>query len=291
MLRAWREAFSPMDQAKAAADSIEVIAPRLNRTSSIAEVGYGVEAKPGWTESGIHTVQQLLDVPRRQFRYLTGVGDRIRREIRERAKRLAALRPDLVPGGITEDDGGRATLDRLADQLLPRRPAGDDRPEDRILAYYLGIDDDAAPWSSAGHVAAAVGTSRSAVADALEAARDRWHKSADLNAVRAEIDALVVTAGGVATVDELAVLLLGSRGSVMEDDRERMRRARATIRAAVELEASVTPMRFAAYVEAKPDAAVLVAASSENAEYARRLGRAADKLFSEIPLPSPGPGG
>lgn len=288
MLRAWREAFSPMDRATLAADSIEVIAPRLDRSSRISAVGYGVEARAVLDQMGIHTVHQLLGVPRLQFRYLTGVGDRIRKEIRERAKRLAALRPDLIPGGITEDDGGRATLDRLAEQLLPRRPAGDERPEDRILAYYLGIDDDAPYWPAAGHVAAAIGTSRGAVADTLKAARDRWHKSADLNAVRTEIDALVAGAGGVATVDELAVFLLGSRGSVKEDDSERMRRARATIRAAVELEAAVSPTRFAAYAETGPAAAVLVAATAENAEYARRLGRAADKLVAESPLPSPG---
>jgi serine/threonine protein kinase len=288
MLRAWRHAFSSMDRATITADSIEVIAPRLNRTSSIAELGYGVEARAVLDQMGIHTVHQLLGVPRLQFRYLTGVGDRIRKEIRERAKRLAELRRDLVPGGVTEDDGGRATLDRLAEQLLPRRPAGDDRPEDRILAYYLGIDDDAAPWPNPGHVAAAVGTSRSAVADALKAARERWHKSADLNAVRSEIDTLITGAGGVATVDELAILLLGSRGSVKEDDAERMRRARATIRAAVELEAAVTPTRFAAYADAKAEASVIVAASAENAEYGRRLGRAADKLVAEHPLPTPG---
>jgi serine/threonine protein kinase len=289
MLRAWRAAFSPMDRAAAAADSIEVIAPRLDRTSSIAEVGYGVEARAVLDQMGIHTVYQLLGVPRLQFRYLTGVGDRIRKEIRERAKRLAELRRDLVPGGITEDDGGRATLDRLAEQLLPRRPAGDDRPEDRILAYYLGIDDDAAPWSSAGQVAAAVGTSRSAVAEALEAARTRWHKSADLNAVRGELSTLIERASGIATADELAVQLLGSRGSVREDDKERMRRARATIRAAVELEASVSPTRFASYAEGAPEAsAVLVSASPDNVEYARRLGRGADKLAAETPLPSPG---
>jgi serine/threonine protein kinase len=288
MLRAWREAFSPMDRATAAADSIEVIAPRLDRTSSIAEVGYGVEARAVLDQMGIHTVYQLLGVPRLQFRYLTGVGDRIRKEIRERAKRLAELRRDLVPGGLTEDDGGRASLDRLAEQLLPRRPAGDDRPDDRILAYYLGIDDDAPSWASAGQVAAAVGTSRGAVADALEAARARWHKSADLNAVRGELSTLIETAGGIATVDELAVQLLGSRGSVREDDKERMRRARATIRAAVELEASVTPTLFASYAEARPEAAILVSGSPENAEYARRLGRAVDKLAAETPLPSPG---
>jgi serine/threonine protein kinase len=289
MLRAWREVFSSMDRVAAAADSIEMIAPRLNRTSSIAEVGYGVEARAVLDQMGIHTVYQLLSVPRLQFRYLTGVGDRIRREIRDRAKRLAALRADLVPGGITEENSGRATIDRLAEQLLPRRPAGDDRPEDRILAYYLGIDDDAALWANAGQVAAAVGTSRSALADALEAARTRWHKSADLNAIRSELSTLIEMAGGVGTVNELAVQLLGSRGSVKEDDTERMRRARAIIRAAVELEASVSPARFASYAELRPEAAaVLISVSPENAEYARRLGRAADKLAAETPLPSPG---
>jgi serine/threonine protein kinase len=286
MLRAWREAFSPLDRAASSGDSIEVIARRLDRTSSIAEVGYGVEARAVLDQMGIHTVYQLLGVPRIQSRYLTGVGDRIRREIRERTKRLAQLRPDLVPGGAIEDDGRRATVDRLAEQLLPRRPAGDERPDDRILACYLGIDDDAPTWPSAGEVAAAVGTARSAVAGALEAARHRWHKSADLNAVRVEIDALLTATGGVVSVDELAAQLLASRGSVEDDERQRCRLARATIRAAVELEATVSPTRFAAYeAEGCPP---LVAAFAEAAEYARRLARTADALAAEDPLPSPG---
>ena len=221
-----------------------------------------------------------------KFRCLTGVGDKIRREIRERAKRLSQLRPDLVPGGITEDDGSRASVDRLADQLIARRPAGDERPEDRILAHYLGIESEDAPvWPNAGDVAIAVGTARSGVADAIHAARDRWHKSADLNAVRTDIHGLILAAGGVASVEELAAQLLAARGSVQEDERERTRRASAVLRAAVELEASVSPIRFAAYVESGP---VLLAIAPEFAEYARRLGRAADRLVAEEPLPSPG---
>lgn len=77
--------------------------------------------------------------------YLTGVGDKVRREIRERAKRLAQLRRDLVPGGGTEDEGNRASVDRLTELLIPRRPAGDERQEDRILARYLGIEPEDAP--------------------------------------------------------------------------------------------------------------------------------------------------
>ena len=85
MLRAWRDAFSPLDRAAVRTDSIEVIARRLDRTSRISEVGYGVEALAVLDQMGIHTVYQLLGVPRLKFRYLTGVGDRIRREIREGA--------------------------------------------------------------------------------------------------------------------------------------------------------------------------------------------------------------
>ncbi|MDX8506141.1 BREX system serine/threonine kinase PglW [Mesorhizobium captivum] len=286
MLRVWQEAFSALDRAKSPEDSIELIARRLDRSSNIAEVGYGVEARAVLDQMGIHTVHQLLGVPRLKFRYLTGVGDRIRREIRERAKRLAQLRPDLVPGGTIDDGDGRASVDRLAEQLLPRRPAGDERQEDRILAYYLGIDDDAPAWPSAGDVAVAVGTARSAVADALEAARDRWHKSADLNALRSEIHVLLASAGGVATGDELTAQVLAARGSVEDDERQRSRRARAIVRAAVELEAAVLPVRFAAHAESA--GAVLIAALPEAAEYARRLARRVDALAAEDPLPSPG---
>lgn len=284
MLRAWRQAFEPLDRRADDVDSIEVIARRLDRTSSIAEVGYGVEARAVLDRMGIHTVHQLLGVPRQQFRYLTGVGDRIRREIRERAKRLAQLRPDLIPGGITDDGTGRASVDRLAEQLLPRRPAGDERPEDRILAYYLGIDADAPGWPSAGEVAAAIGTARSAVAGALEAARTRWHKSGDLNAVRGEVHDLLAGFGGAASVDELAARLLATRGSVEDDEGERASRARATIRAAVELEASVSPIRFAAYTDAE-GRPPLLAASPEAAEYARRLARVVDAMAGQDPLP------
>ena len=286
MLRAWRQAFEPMDRAAMPADSIELISRRLTRRSSIAEVGYGVEARDVLDRMGIHTVQQLLDVPRLKFRYLTGVGDRIRKEIRERAKRLAQLRPDLIPGGATNDGQGWASLDRLGEQLLPRRPAGDERPEDRILAAYLGLEpaDAPSPWPSAGDVARAAGVARSAIADTLEAARERWHKSADLNALRTELAGLLTAAAGVATADELAAQILTARGSVEEDEAERIRLARAVVRAAVELEASVLPIRFAAYADGPQ---VLIASRPELAAYANNLGGAADRLAAQDPLPSP----
>jgi serine/threonine protein kinase len=286
MMRAWNNAFAPLDRVPTQAESIEMLARRLHRGSSIAELGYGVEALDVLDRRmRIHTVQELLGVSRLKFRYLTGVGDKVRREIRERAKRLALARPDLIPGG-TDDDGGRASIDRLAEQLIARRPAGDEKPEDVVLERYLGIEPGNAPaWPTAGEVALAVGTARSTVADTLDSARDRWKKSPDLNAVRTEIAELIQASGGVATLDEMAAQLLAARGSVQEETRERNRRATAVLRAAVELEAAKQSTRFAGYAEGGP---VLLAATPELAEYARRLGRAADGLAGQDSLPSPG---
>ena len=98
MLREWRRAFEPLDRGAIAEDSIETIARRLDRRSTIAELGYSVEARDVLDRMGVHTVQQLLAVYRIRFRYLRSVSDKVRREIRERAKRLAEIRPELKPG-------------------------------------------------------------------------------------------------------------------------------------------------------------------------------------------------
>ena len=102
--------------------------------------------------------------------------------------------------------------------------------------------DDAPAWPTAGEVAIAVGTARSGVADALQAARERWHKSADLNAVRTDLrrDDPGRRRRRIGP-RSWRLQLLAARGSTQEDVRERSRRARAVLRAAVELEASVVP--------------------------------------------------
>ena len=290
MLRDWRRAFEPLDRGAIAEDSIETIARRLDRRSTIAELGYSVEARDVLDRMGVHTVQQLLAVDRIRFRYLRSVSDKVRREIRERAKRLAEIRPELLPGGGSDDAQAWASVDRLFELLIPRRPAGDDTPEDRLLEVYLGLEpaDRPASWPVAGDVAREAGVARSKVAEVLGKARDRWHKSRELNELRTELVSLLASAGGVATADELAALLLAARGSVEDSEAYRGRLARAVLRAAIELEASASDRaRFAAYAD-RTDAPILVAQSPELAAYAVAVSAIADRMAHEDPLPSPG---
>ncbi|NCC41656.1 MAG: hypothetical protein EOM21_20020, partial [Gammaproteobacteria bacterium] len=101
MRHAWRRVFDEARRPVTDADELDAIARRATPQTSIAELGYGMEAQNVLDQMGIHRVRDLLAVDRVRFRYLKGVGDKIRREIRTRAKRLAQLRPDLVPGGVT----------------------------------------------------------------------------------------------------------------------------------------------------------------------------------------------
>ena len=288
MLRDWRRAFEPLDRGAIAEDSIETIARRLDRRSTIAELGYSVEARDVLDRMGVHTVQQLLAVDRIRFRYLRSVSDKVRREIRERAKRLAEIRPELKPGGGSEDAQVWASVDRLAEFLIPRRPAGDETAEDRLLELYLGLEpaDGPVSWPAAGDVAREAGVARSAVAAVLSKARDRWHKSRELNELRTELVSLLSSAGGVATADELAALLLAARGSVEDSEIDRRRLASAVLRASSNWKPPPATPRVLLRMPTRPRSWWLSALNWRRMP--SRLGAIADRMALEDPLPSPG---
>jgi hypothetical protein len=100
----------------------------------MAELGYSVEAQNVLEAMAIHNAHELLAVDRVRFRYLRGVGDRIRKEIRLKAKALAAIRPDLVQGRPTlheaDDDSAADWRDQRqrAGGAVAAAPAGRRRP-------------------------------------------------------------------------------------------------------------------------------------------------------------------
>ncbi|WP_029008644.1 BREX system serine/threonine kinase PglW [Azospirillum halopraeferens] len=291
MLRAWRRVFDEAVTTRAEEDGFDAVARRVTATTSIAELGYGVEAQDVLDRMGVHSVRDLLAVPRKNIRLASGVGDRIRKEIRLKAKRLAQLRPELVPGAPATTDpgtaaeGGRLSIDRLAELLVPRRPLGEDTVEDRALVVFLGLEDTDSPsaWPTVGAVASRCGIARTAVATAIGKGRERWHKQPALTVVRDEVRTLLRANGGVMTVAELVPQILAAHGSLL-DDAERRRFAGAVLRAAVDAESALAEPRFQVF---EGEAVPLVAESAELALHARTLGRAADALAGQDPLAPP----
>lgn len=296
MLRAWRAVFERAAQAApvhAPDDTTEALAARLRPDSTVGELEYSPAALDVLSRMGINKVPELLGVDRIKFRYLQGVGDRIRREIRLKAKALAQLRPDLVFGGasLLEQDDAEAGADKtivaineLAEVLLPKRA---EQPEDDALEYYLGLDlplERAGEWPTPGDAAGAGQISREAFATALAKMRERWRKTPAFTELRQQIHSLLEGHGEVMTSRELAEALLALRGCALSDDGERLRQASAVLRAAVEAEAAAESPRFQVYPHS-PDA--LIATHPGWATYAQQLGARADGCAQADPLLTP----
>ncbi len=294
MLRDWRRIFEGGASAsQQSTDPFEAVARLATASTNMAELGYSVEAQNVLEAMAIHNARELLAVDRVRFRYLRNVGDRIRKEIRLKAKALAAIRPDLVQGRPTlheiDDDSataGAISVNELAAQLLPRRPAGDDRVEEAALAIYLGLEEaeGSSLWTPLGVAASALAIDRNELSAALLKARERWLKTPQLTELRKHFESLLSTQGGVMTVPELALALLAMRGCASQDDAERLRLATAVVRACCEAEAHLEHPRFQEF-EHRPWP--LIAVSAELAEYARRLGSSADACAQAEPLLTP----
>ncbi|MBK5914701.1 BREX system serine/threonine kinase PglW [Rhodocyclus purpureus] len=328
MLRDWRRVFEALSTTHpTTARGFEAIAFAANADTTMVELGYSLEARDVLERMGIHNVRELLAVDRIRFRYLRGVGDKIRKEIRLKAKELARLRPDLSQGRGTlhdTEEGGKATdklaisINELARQLLPRRPAGDDRPEEAALAFFLGLDDaegegspagsagstaqprpavptevssavttarrPAGTWPALGEAATAYGLARKELTDTLLKARERWLKNPAFTELRNQLDTLLHGQGQVMTSSEAALALLALRGCAEQRDDERLRLAGAVLRAAIEAESHLEKPRFELFDHA---ATPLVATSAAWADYARQLGAVADTCALSDPLLPP----
>lgn len=295
MLRDWRAIFTARRTAHPsdgpAASGLAAIAPTATALTTMAELGYSLEAQDVLERMGVHNARELLAVDRVRFRYLKGVGDKIRKEIRLTAKELARLRPDLTQGrsvahDADEDVESAVSINELATQLLPRRPAGDDRPEEAALAHYLGLDDAvrAGAWPSLGDAAQAGEVDRATLTATLIKARERWLKNPAFTELRHQIDTLVRSQGHVMSAQEGALALLALRGCASQDDAERMRQSTAVLRGALEAEAHLDQPRFEAY-DHQPH--LLIASAALWADYARQLGAAADACALADPLLPP----
>jgi serine/threonine protein kinase len=299
MLRAWRAIFAArrtLHPSEGGAESglaanLRNAAMTATPLTTMAELGYSLEAQDVLERMGIHNARELLAVDRVRFRYLRGVGDKIRKEIRLAAKELARLRPDLTQGRSTahdtdEDAGGAVSVNELAAQLLPRRPAGDDRPEEAALANYLGLDDavKAGTWPAVGEAAQASQVDRGVLTTALIKARERWLRNTAFTELRQQLETLLRSQGQVMSAHEAAMALLSLRGCAEQDDSERLRQASAVLRAAVEAESHLDQPRFEAFDHAP---VTLIATAATWADYARQLGQVADTCALTDPLLPP----
>jgi serine/threonine protein kinase len=279
MRRAWKEVFAQAERVQRERDepqSVEDIdLEGVIRDTPLAELPLAPKVRNAIERLDVVTLGELADFPPPELVRLGGIGAATRREINRLAQRLR----EHFESASLETGPGIPSVDRLADQLVPKPPA--DNEQRTVVAAFLALEGEGAPkWPTHRDTSARSGLEREVVADALTTARSRWSRRPDITEVRGNLVGRLAQRGGVAGGDELASILLTERGSLAQDPL-RSARARAVVRAAVEVEAGLQHPRFLAR---RIGEAYLVALEGEVEVEDSRGSWDADRLFDAAAL-------
>ena len=153
----------------------------------------------------------------------------------------------------------------------------------KIRELFLGLSD-GGDWPTQAEVSARLEVTRQRIGQVVGADRERWAREPAVTALRAELLRTVQAAGGVMALPELADALAAARGTAVEAPDDRRRLASALVRLAFETEQGMASPRLHLR---RAGRVALLACTPELAEYAERLGRVADAIADENPLPPP----
>lgn len=299
MRAAWNRAFEGGVRAaerKTSTAELDAALADARPDTMIESLPVGTRVLAALERLQIRTVTDLLMAPMMRIygAGARGVGSETKREIRDLVDRLGLRFPDIELGVETpivddpadETSLGFASVDALERQVFPARTnlKETERSVSRLLT---GLDE--LPkvaingWPSQTEVTEGVDVTRGRVSQIVRELRTRWAKITALNDLREQIVEVVEAHGGVITANELSVAVLASRGSARTEPARNVV-ANAVMRAAVEAEHTRENVRFH---ERRTGACVLISRRAELADYAEKLGRAADKLATTDPLPGP----
>ncbi|UNS98189.1 BREX system serine/threonine kinase PglW [Streptomyces tubbatahanensis] len=328
---------------ESAEEQRDQLALRAERDTPIAASGLSPTAQSFVFGLQLTSVGQLLDHSRRQLVNAPGLGAKTRKEVLGRIKQwrqrlaeqpAAPLAPEgrkaareelsdtetaiavaLAQGGSSDAVTTRAlrtiSLDALATLFVPAlRKDGSNRNECEMVRLLLRLPDehgllpDIGVWPKQKEVAAALGLSAGRIPQMLKTQRTRWKKHPTVQALRAEVMALLKDdLGRVASAAEIADALTVRRGTELQDREQRRALALAAVRAVVEVEQlspETSEFRHAANrdavdegigagllaLEVGPDEGPDTPSAPGLLHYAQQLGKVADRLAGQDVLPT-----
>jgi serine/threonine protein kinase len=296
MLDAWKQIFDGLDRrgpADAATDDDFVRAvTRATFHTPLADLGLSTRSLGALDRIDVITVDDLLRTHPRRLLRLPGVGHKTRREIGTATKLLReklgeAPETPLRAAGATATTGPTdpATLAIEAIlEMLTAATARESKSNKQMAAALLGLDATLAdPWPNQTAVARHVGVTPPYVSHLVTKLQGKLSKNDALRCIRDDLAALVAASGNVMTVDEAAAALVAARGSSAEGD-EAIRRGRAIVRAAYEVERAAREPRFSI---SRSGDRILLATSDAAADWAADLGTLADEMAEADPLLPP----
>jgi serine/threonine protein kinase len=288
--------FAPRDPVPAMtpASRAELIRTAAS-TTPLAVLGLSTRLLNVLDRLSIHTVADVLTFRFNQFEKFRGVGRRTQQELFGLHSDLRQQFPSLESGSSQLGDGTpfgvpltALDLGTIAFQTFSTKTGKPGQTEAAVLQPFLGISThpqaDPFLWPSQSDLALTASVSRQRIGQIITTARSRWLKSPALTPLRDALAEILAKAGGIMTHRELATSALAARGCFAKEDPERSQLVSAAVRAAVEAEQSDITPRFSEYRSA---GGIYVAVDPSLRTYAAALGKAAERLALQDPLPAP----
>ncbi len=293
MRRGWHQIFLEARRVLEAHRPTRMADTALGEATEATQIGLlrlSPQALDSLTRMNIHTVGELIRLPRNELVRRPGLGTQTRRELSEA---IDALRQRLGAEEAAVPVEGEASVDQLFAMAYPRQS---DAQRAAFLAVLGGhghgadasaVDRHGVVWPSVVEVAEALGVDLGEARGLLSRVVEQWSKKPAITELRHAMVALLADHGGLMTAAELAEAILLRRGSVKASP-EREGRARAVVRAAVETELA----RQGRWVMRRVGRRILVVDDRDGrgealADHAEALGRLADDC-ARGPLLSPG---
>ena len=298
MLRAWRLVFEQADRRTVVKPSgeevrLDVGVEQADAETLVATLGLSTRATNALDRAGVTDVRQFLALPVSEVRFMGGVGKKTRDELIAMLDRLRRRLPEIAKDvqarekpATTVEDAATLDLDALRTRLVEAGGRIKDAVSARkIRTSFLGLGDiegGLGDWPNQNEVAAEQGLTRQRVSQVVTAEREKWARDRQVTTLLDDIMGLVRSSGGVMTLAELADALVALRGSSLERHADRTRLASGLVRVAYEAEqAKAEPNLHLRRV----GRGLILAASPALADYADQIGKVADELAAEVPLP------
>ncbi|MBG0825185.1 BREX system serine/threonine kinase PglW [Planomonospora sp. ID91781] len=274
-------------------EELDQAAARAGLDTAIASAGLTPRAVDALHRIDVRTVRDLLARSPFELSRLSGVADPTKREIRRRAKQWRARLQPLTDAPDPADlkEGSDRGIGSVLAALVPKSVRKDSTGA-RVLRLYLGLEHGTSDWPGNAELARVAGVTPGRVGQIIPTARRGWRSKRVLTQVRDEIVEIVEGAGGVMDATGIAEALLASRSPGAVGERW-LRGALGLVRAAVEVEAERGGE--ARLLQRRSHRSVIVALEkptdpdavpgTDLLDYAVRLGKVADQLAAESPLP------
>jgi serine/threonine protein kinase len=295
MMDAWKRVFDGLDRREPTeADGTADMAKAVERASfetPLADLGLTARALGALDRIDVITVADLLRAHPSHLLRLPGVGHKTRLDITAairllREKLGEAPEAPARAADTTPADPATLSIEALV-EVITRTTAKESKSNKRMAVVLFGLDPTIAEaWPTQTAVARHVDVSPPYVSHLITKLQGRLGKQPAIDRVRDDLAALLEVSGAVMTVDEAAAALITARGSSAEGE-EALRRARAIVRAAWEVErAAAAEARFT--IARSGDRILLTLTGvPDAADWATKLGAQADELAEADPLLPP----